>query len=46
MDVQGIRVVEGVANPDPAKQLLSFECVADLDTELRALITKRKKDLK
>lgn len=45
-DVPGIRVCDIVTNPIPAKQLLSFECTADFDTELRALVAGRKKDLK
>jgi nucleoside-diphosphate-sugar epimerase len=40
-----VRIVDSIADPLPAKQLLGFECTADFDAELKALIKKRKKDL-
>jgi len=40
-----VRVYDSVADPGPAKQILKFECKADLDTELRRLINQRRKDL-
>lgn len=39
-----VRTEDSVADPAPAKQLLGFECKADLDTELQKLINKRRKD--
>jgi len=41
-----VRVYDSVADPEPAKQILKFECRADFDVELRKLIARRKKDLK
>lgn len=46
LDHPAVRVYDSVADPGPAKQLLKFECKADLDMELRKLIAKRKKDLR
>lgn len=40
-----VRIVDSVADPLPAKQLFGFECKANFDAELAALIKKRKKDL-
>lgn len=40
-------LVEDVsADPTPAKELLGFECEADFDTELAAMVKKRKRALK
>ncbi len=42
----GVRVVDSISDPSPAKILLGFDCEADFDTELKKLIVKRRKDLK
>jgi len=41
-----VPVDNSAAQTQTAKLVLKFECEADFDTELKALITKRKKDLK
>lgn len=41
-----IKVVDSVADTGPAKELLGFECTADFETELAALVKKRKRALK
>ncbi len=40
-----VRIYDSVADVMPAKQLIKFECSADLNTELFRLIKKRTKDL-
>lgn len=45
LDFPGVRSVDSIADPLPAKALLGFECQANFDKELRKLIAKRKKDL-
>lgn len=40
-----VRIVDSVSDPEPAKQILGFECKANFDVEVKALIKKRKKDL-
>lgn len=39
-------VLRSEADVEPALKLLGFECEADFETEIKALITKRRKDLK
>ena len=46
LDSELVPVQNSMVNPKLAKLSLGFECEADFDTELEALITKRKKDFK
>ncbi len=46
LNSEQVPVHNSVVNPKFAKVALGFECEADFDTELKALVTKRKKDLK
>jgi len=46
LDNNLVPVHNSVVNPKLAKLTLGFECEADFDTELTALIAQRKKDLK
>ncbi len=46
LDSEFVPVHNSVVNPELAKRILGFECEADFDTELKALVAQRKKDLK
>jgi len=46
LDNELVPVHNSVVNPEYAKLTLGFECEADFDTELKALVAKRKKVLK
>jgi len=46
LDSELVPVHNSVVNPKLAKSVLGFECEAEFDTELVALIAQRKKDLK
>lgn len=41
-----INVVDSVAEPKEANKILGFKCQADFEKEIKALVAKRRKDLK